>query len=553
MTNANDNAAGAGTDFDAIVVGAGFAGMYMLHRLRGQGMRVRVLEAGSSVGGTWYWNRYPGARVDTETMFYSYQFSSELEQEWEWTERYPSQQELHAYARHVADRFGLWPDIQFESPVVKSTWSENRQNWTVETADGTSLTARYCVMATGCLSAVNTPTYKGLEDFSGSVYHTARWPEDGVDFSGLRVAVIGTGSSGVQSIPVIAEQAKHLTVFQRTGNYVIPAHNRALDPEKVAEIKANYPALRAKARASFSGNYFPVGGPSAMAVSEDERNREYESRWQEGGLAFMAAYADFMTSEEANETASEFIRNKIRGIVKDPTMAELLAPKQLFMCKRLCVGTDYYETYNRDNVTLVDVSETVIDEILPEGIRVGETVYDVDAIVLATGFDAMTGALKRIDIRGVDNASLRDLWEDGPRAYLGLAISKFPNLFMITGPGSPSVLTNMIPSIEQHVDWITDCLADMRARGMSRIEPEPDAQEAWVAHVNEIADLSMRSTCSSWYLGSNVDGKPRVFMPYIGGFPAYVRKCEEVVEAGYAGFSFAEHANHSFMRCGYRP
>ena len=538
MTNANDNAAGAGTDFDAIVVGAGFAGMYMLHRLRGQGMRVRVLEAGSSVGGTWYWNRYPGARVDTETMFYSYQFSSELEQEWEWTERYPSQQELHAYARHVADRFGLWPDIQFESPVVKSTWSENRQNWTVETADGTSLTARYCVMATGCLSAVNTPTYKGLEDFSGSVYHTARWPEDGVDFSGLRVAVIGTGSSGVQSIPVIAEQAKHLTVFQRTGNYVIPAHNRALDPEKVAEIKANYPALRAKARASFSGNYFPVGGPSAMAVSEDERNREYESRWQEGGLAFMAAYADFMTSEEANETASEFIRNKIRGIVKDPTMAELLAPKQLFMCKRLCVGTDYYETYNRNNVTLVDVSETVIDEILPEGIRVGETVYDVDAIVLATGFDAMTGALKRIDIRGVDNASLRDLWEDGPRAYLGLAISKFPNLFMITGPGSPSVLTNMIPSIEQHVDWITDCLADMRARGMSRIEPEPDAQEAWVAHVNEIADLSMRSTCSSWYLGSNVDGKPRVFMPYIGGFPAYVRKCEEVVEAGYVGFSF---------------
>ena len=538
MTNANDNAAGAGTDFDAIVVGAGFAGMYMLHRLRGQGMRVRVLEAGSSVGGTWYWNRYPGARVDTETMFYSYQFSSELEQEWEWTERYPSQQELHAYARHVADRFGLWPDIQFDSPVVKSTWSENRQNWTVETADGTCLTARYCVMATGCLSAVNTPSYKGLEDFSGSVYHTARWPEDGVDFSGLRVAVIGTGSSGVQSIPVIAEQAKHLTVFQRTGNYVIPAHNRALDPEEVAEVKANYPSLRAKARASFSGNYFPVGGPSAMAVSEDERNREYESRWQEGGLAFMAAYADFMTSEEANETASEFIRNKIRGIVKDPAMAELLAPKQLFMCKRLCVGTDYYETYNRDNVTLVDVSETVIDEILPEGIRVGETVYDVDAIVLATGFDAMTGALKRIDIRGVDNASLRDLWEDGPRAYLGLAISKFPNLFMITGPGSPSVLTNMIPSIEQHVDWITDCLADMRARGMSRIEPEPDAQEAWVAHVNEIADLSMRSTCSSWYLGSNVDGKPRVFMPYIGGFPAYVRKCEEVVEAGYAGFSF---------------
>ena len=538
MTNENENAAGAETDFDAIVVGAGFAGMYMLYRLRGQGLRVRVLEAGSSVGGTWYWNRYPGARVDTETMFYSYQFSSELEQEWEWTERYPSQQELHAYAKHVADRFKLWPDIQFESSVAKSTWSEDWQSWTVETADGTCLTARYCVMATGCLSAVNTPTYKGLEDFSGSIYHTARWPEGGVDFSGLRVAVIGTGSSGVQSIPVIAEQAAHLTVFQRTGNYVIPAHNHTLDPGEVAKIKADYPALRAKARASFSGNYFPVGGPSAMAVSEEERDREYESRWQEGGLAFMAAYADFMTSEEANETASEFIRNKIRSIVKNPATAELLAPKQLFMCKRLCVGTNYYETYNRENVALVDVSETAIDGILPEGIRAGESVHEVDAIVLATGFDAMTGALKRIDIRGVDNASLRDLWEDGPRAYLGLAIAQFPNLFTITGPGSPSVLTNMIPSIEQHVDWITDCLADMRARGVSRIEPETDAQEAWVAHVNEIADLSMRSTCASWYLGSNVDGKPRVFMPYIGGFPAYVRKCEEVVAARYAGFSF---------------
>lgn len=544
MTNANDNIAETDTAFDAqaldaIVVGAGFAGMYMLHRLRGQGMRVRVLEAGDSVGGTWYWNRYPGARVDTETMFYSYQFSDELQQEWEWSERYPSQQELHAYAKHVADRFELWPDIQFESPVAKTTWDESTGRWTVETADGASLTAQYCIMATGCLSAANTPNFKGLEGFGGAVHHTARWPEEGVDFTGQRVAVIGTGSSGVQSIPVIAEQAAQVTVFQRTGNYVIPARNRPLEADEVAEIKANYPALRAQASASFSGNYFPVGGKSAMGVSEEERNREYESRWQIGGLAFMAAYADFMTSEEANETASEFIRNKIRGIVKDPATAELLAPKQLFMCKRLCVGTDYYETYNRENVSLVDVSETLIDEITPEGVRVGDTVYEVDAIVLATGFDAITGALKRIDIRGVEGASLRDLWEDGPRAYLGLSISKFPNMFIITGPGSPSVLTNMIPSIEQHVNWITDCLADMRARGVSRIEPDAEAQEQWVAHVNEVADLSMRATCSSWYLGSNVDGKPRVFMPYIGGYPAYVRKCDEVTAAGYAGFSFA--------------
>jgi cation diffusion facilitator CzcD-associated flavoprotein CzcO len=538
MTNANDNAPDASTEFGAVVVGAGFAGMYMLHKLRGLGLRVRVVEAGGSVGGTWYWNRYPGARVDTETMFYSYQFSNELQQEWEWSERYPSQGELHGYAKHVADRFELWPDIQFDSPVEKATWDEATRRWTIETADGTQLISQYCVMATGCLSSVNTPKFKGLENFAGPVHHTARWPEAGVDFTGQRVAVIGTGSSGVQSIPVIAEQAAGLTVFQRTGNYVIPAHNRPIDPAEAAEIKANYPALRAKASASFSGNYFPVGGPSAVEASEEERNREYEARWATGGLAFMAAYADFMTSEEANETASEFIRNKIRGIVKDSATAELLAPKQLFMCKRLCVGIDYYETYNRENVSLVDVSETVIDEILPEGVRVGDQVYEADAIVLATGFDAMTGALKRIDIRGVENASLRDLWEDGPRAYLGLAISKFPNMFIITGPGSPSVLTNMIPSIEQHVNWITDCLAHMQGQGLSRVEPEPEAQETWVAHVNEIADLSMRSTCSSWYLGSNVDGKPRVFMPYIGGFPAYTRKCDEIAAAGYAGFSF---------------
>jgi len=538
MTNANDNFATPGTDFDAIVVGAGFAGMYMLHRLRGQGMRVRVIEAGGSVGGTWYWNRYPGARVDTETMFYSYQFSSELQQEWEWTERYPSQRELHAYARHVADRFDLWPDITFDTPVESAVWSEEDQRWSIGTADGQQMTARYCVMATGCLSSVNTPHFPGLESFSGPVYHTARWPESGADFTGQRVAVIGTGSSGVQSIPIIAEQADHLTVFQRTANYVIPARNRPLDADEVVEIKANYPALRAKASRSFSGNYFPVGGPSAMAATAAERDREYESRWQTGGLAFMAAYADFMTSEAANETASEFIRDKIRGIVTDPGTAELLAPKQLFMCKRLCVGTDYYETYNRENVSLIDVSETVIDEILPEGVRVGATVHDADAIVLATGFDAMTGALKKIDIRGVGNASLRDLWEDGPRAYLGLAIAKFPNMFIITGPGSPSVLTNMIPSIEQHVDWITNCLVHMRAQGVTRIEPDAAAQEDWVAHVNEVADLSMRATCSSWYLGSNVEGKPRVFMPYIGGFPAYARKCDEVAEAGYTGFSF---------------
>ncbi len=523
-------------DFDAVVTGAGFGGMYMLYRLRELGMSARAYEAGDGVGGTWHWNRYPGARVDTETMFYSYQFSEELQQEWEWTERYPSQAELQRYADHVADRFDLWPDIQFHAPVTAATWDDDTGLWTIEIEGGETVTARFCVMATGCLSSVNTPHFEGLESFAGDVYHTARWPEGGVDFTGRQVAVIGTGSSGVQTIPIVAEQAAQLTVFQRTANYVIPAHNRPLDPKEVAEIKANYPALRAQARQTFSGNYFPVAGPSALAVSEEERNAEYEKRWQMGGLAFMAAYADFMTSAEANETASEFVRKKIRGIVRDPVKAELLCPHQLFMCKRLCVGSDYYEAYNRDTVDLIDVSVTPVDGIVPAGVRCGDTVYEVDAIILATGFDAMTGALNKINIRGVSGARLRDFWEDGPRTYLGLMVAGFPNMFTITGPGSPSVLTNMIPSIEQHVNWITDCLAHMQDKGVGRIEATRDAQDNWVAHVNEVADLSMRSTCQSWYLGSNVEGKPRVFMPYIGGMPAYAKKCDEIAAAGYTGF-----------------
>ena len=534
-----DGAGSGDADFDVIVVGAGFAGMYALYRLRGLGFSVRVFETGTDVGGTWYWNRYPGARVDTETMFYSYQFSRALEQEWEWTERYPSQAELQAYARHVADRFELWPDLRFDARVAAAHWDEAARRWTVTNADGTVTTARFCVMATGCLSAVNAPHIAGMEDFAGDIYHTARWPAEGVDFTGRRVAVIGTGSSGVQSIPVIAAQAADLTVFQRTANYVIPAHNRPLDPAEVARIKAHYPALRAEAKQTFSGNAFPSAGPSALAVSAAERTREYEARWREGGLSFMATYADFQTSAEANRTASDFLHGKIRAIVRDPKVADLLAPKQLFLCKRMCVGTDYYETYNRPNVHLVDVSTTPVERFTARGVDVGGTVYDVDAIVLATGFDAMTGALTRIDIRGVDGVALRDRWQDGPRTYLGLGIAGFPNLFTITGPGSPSVLSNMIPSIEQHVDWIAGCLDYMRVHGQARIEAEGDAQLSWVAHVNETAGLSLRSTCESWYLGSNIDGKPRVFLPYAGGIPAYVAKCDEVAANNYAGFRMA--------------
>jgi cyclohexanone monooxygenase len=527
------------SDFDVVVVGAGFAGMYLLHRLRGLGLSVRVIEAGSDVGGTWYWNRYPGARCDVESMQYSYQFSEELQQEWEWTERYATQSEILRYVDHVAERFDLRRDIQFDTRVTAATFDDAASRWVIETDDGARLSAPYCIMATGCLSSPNKPQFEGQENFAGPIYHTGNWPHEGVDFTGQRVAVIGTGSSAIQSIPVIAEQAAQLTVFQRTPNYAVPAHNGPLDPAKVREIKADYAGFRARAKLTPTGNLFEVGGPSAMAVSAEERAREYEARWQAGGLPFLAAFADIMFDPEANQTIADFVRDKIRAIVDDPAVADLLAPKNIIGCKRICVDTGYYETFNRDNVALVDISETPIERFTADGINVDGRIYQVDAIVSATGFDAMTGALLSIDIRGAAGAVLRDKWRDGPKAYLGLALAGFPNLFMVTGPGSPSVISNMLPAIEQHVNWITDCIGYMRDQGLQRIEAQPDAEDAWVAHVGEVADLSLRSTCSSWYVGANIPGKPRVYMPYIGGVPVYAQKCNQVAADGYEGFALA--------------
>jgi cyclohexanone monooxygenase len=536
-TNGADPAAAA--DFDAVIVGAGFAGMYMLYRLREMELSVRVLEAGSDIGGTWYWNRYPGARCDVESMQYSYQFSEDLQQEWEWSERYATQPEILCYANHVADRFDLRRDIQFDTRVSAATFDDDAGHWLIETNDGVQLTAAYCIMATGCLSAPNEPKFDGQESYTGATYHTAHWPHEGVDFTGQRVAVIGTGSSAIQSIPVIAEQAAHLYVFQRTPNYAVPAHNAPLAPDLVREIKADYAGFRARAKQTPTGNLFDIGGPSALAVSDEEREREYEARWAYGGLPFLAAYADLMFDADANQTVADFVRAKIRGIVHDPAVADLLTPKYVIGCKRLCVDTGYYETFNRNNVTLVDVSDTPIERIAPDGVSVDGQVYPVDAIVFATGFDAMTGAMLRIDIRGRAGEPLKAKWQDGPRTYLGLALAGFPNLFMITGPGSPSVISNMLPSIEQHVDWIADCLEYMRTHNLRRIEAQPDAEDAWVAHVNEVAGRSLRSTCNSWYVGANVPGKPRVYMPYIGGVPVYAAKCEQVAAGGYEGFTLA--------------
>ena len=522
---------------DAVIVGAGFAGIYMLHRLRGLGLSVRAYEAGGGIGGTWYWNRYPGARCDVESMDYSYSFSDELQQEWRWTERYAAQPEILAYINHVVDRFDLRRDIQLDTRVTAAIFDEETARWMVTTDRGERVSARFCIMATGCLSAAQIPEFPGLETFAGSWYHTGRWPHDGVDFTGRRVAVIGTGSSAIQSIPIIAEQAAHLFVFQRTPNYSVPAWNGPLDPEYERQIKANYAAFRREARESRLGFVVECYGESALAVGPEERQRHYEARWSRGGLGFGLTYADLLTNKAANDTAAEFFRAKIRAIVRDAEVAEALVPQDYPIgTKRLCVDTNYYETFNRDNVTLVDVRKTPVERITPEGVRTSDAQYAADSIVFATGFDAMTGALLKIDIRGRAGQTLRRKWEAGPRTYLGVAVAGFPNLFMITGPGSPSVLSNMIVSIEQHVDWIADCISYLRRHGRESIEATVEAEDAWVAHVNEVGHLTLYPRANSWYMGANIPGKPRIFMPYIGGVGTYRQTCDKVAAKGYEGF-----------------
>jgi cyclohexanone monooxygenase len=522
---------------DAVVVGAGFAGLYMLHRLRGLGLATTVFETGAGVGGTWYWNRYPGARCDIDSLEYSYQFSEALQQEWDWTERYATQPEILRYANHVAERFDLLRDIRFETRVVSARFDDEILRWRIETDRGDVVSARWCILATGCLSSANLPEIPGRDAFAGRACHTGRWPHDGVDFTGQRVGVIGTGSSAIQSIPLIAEQASRLFVFQRTPTYSVPAHNRPLDPETVREVKADYRGFRARnAEQAFGfGSRLARPPEGALALDETARKRIYEERWREGGLPFLSTFSDLMLDPAANETAAEFIREKIRSLVRDPAVAERLLPTQVVGCKRLCVDTRYYATYNRANVTLVDLREEPIEAIDATGLATSARHYDLDAIVYATGFDAMTGALERIDVRGRAGRPLRQKWSAGPRTYLGLATEGFPNLFLITGPGSPSVLSNMIPSIEQHVDWIADCIAHVRARGAAAIEATAEAEDAWVDHVNAVGGFTLFPSCSSWYLGANVPGKPRVFMPYVG-FPAYVAKCRDVVARGYEGF-----------------
>lgn len=512
--------------------------MYLLHRVRGLGMSARVLEAGSDVGGTWYWNRYPGARCDVESMQYSYQFDDDLQQEWSWSERYSPQPEILEYARHVAKRYNLRSDIQFDTRVQSATYDEAEALWTLTDQSGAETTARFYIMATGCLSAPNWPKIGGLESFEGPTYHTALWPHEKVDFTGQRVAVIGTGSSAIQSIPHIAREAKHLTVFQRTANYAVPAHNGPLDPDTEKQIKAHYAEMRARAKTTAGGLDIVYNKGSIHDATEAERHAAFEQNWERGGLGFMSAFGDLMMDQEANDIAADFVRDKIRATVDDPATAEKLCPKNIIGAKRFCVDIDYFETYNRDNVSLIDVSDVPIEAITSNSIRAHGQNHEIDALVIATGFDAMTGALTRVDIRGRRGVSLAERWADGPSSYLGLAMVDFPNLFTVTGPGSPSVFSNMLPTIEQHVDWIADCLGHAKARGYCTIQAEAEAEKAWWEHHQELGKIGLKSVADSWYVGANVAGKARVFLPYYGGIPAYFKKCEEVVANDYEGFAF---------------
>ncbi len=524
---------------DALIIGAGFSGMYQLLCLRDRlGLSALVLEAGEGVGGTWYWNRYPGARCDSESHSYCYSFSPELLQEWEWSERYPEQPEIMRYMNHVADRFDLKRDIRFNTRVVAAHWDAAANLWRVETEAGPSYAARYLITAVGCLSTANVPKIPGLDSFQGRWLHTGEWPHEGVDFSGLRVGQIGTGSTGIQSVPVIAAQAAELTVFQRTANYSTPARNHPLSAEFQAWVKENYGEIVETMRETRNGHWFRINDRSVFSVSDEEREAAFERAWEKGGLQFRSEFGDITTNLEANSKAAEFIKRKIRETVTDPEKARLLSDiDHPYAAKRPPIDTGYFEAMNLDHVKLVDVKANPITEITPTGIRTTAGEYPLDVIVFATGFDAMTGPLLRLNITGRDGVALSDVWAAGPRSYLGLQVEGFPNMFTITGPGSPSVLTNMPVAIEQHVEWITALIAHMRSQGIARIEPEPQAVADWLVKVNEAShETLLPQAASSWYLGANVPGKPRVFMPYAGGMAKYRGICEEVAAQGYTGF-----------------
>ena len=526
-------------DVDVVVVGAGFSGLYLLYRLRKAGFSTRVFERGGDVGGTWYWNRYPGARCDVESLQYSYSFDEQLQQDWHWPEKFSAQPDILAYANHVADRFNLKKDIEFNIEVKASWFDENLKTWKITTNTGEEINAQYFIMATGCISTTQIPNIKGLSDYVGNTFHTGDWPHEEVDFSGQSIAVIGTGSSGIQSIPVLAKQAKKLTVFQRTPNYSIPSQNEPMTKKYERSWKDVYSERRKEMRYSAHGSLKDLNDVPALSVDEDQRQELYTKRWAIGGTGFLGSFNDLLTNADANYTAAEYVRQQIKRVVKDKETAEILCPRSYPIgTKRICIDTGYFETYNRENVKLVDISKKPIQRLVTDGIIVDDQLYAFDSIIFATGFDAMTGSIFNVDIKGRDGLALKEKWNAGPKTYLGLMSASFPNLFMITGPGSPSVKSNMIMSIEQHVDLVIETLLSMRRKGLSVVEPELEAENKWVDHVQEVANKTLFPQANSWYMGANIPGKPRLFMPYIGGVGAYREICEEIVANNYRGFTF---------------
>ena len=531
--------------YDAVVIGAGFAGLYMLHRLRQLGMSAHVYEAGDGIGGTWYWNCYPGARCDVDSMQYCYSWTGDLQRSWQWTERYPTRDEILRYIHHVADRYDLKRDITLATRIEGGGWDADAGVWRIHSNRGHDIECRFLITATGCLSESQRPDIPGLEQFEGQIHHTSRWPKAGVDLRGKRVAVMGTGSSGIQIVPELARQASELIVLQRTPNFSIPAWNGPIDPAHQQRWHQNYPELRARARATRSGILYDYGTQSGVAMSDEARREEMERRWNKGGANFVHAFNDTFTNKASNDFLAEFVRDKIRRTVRDPSVAETLSPRDHAIgTKRICVDSGYYETFNLPHVRLVDLRTDPVERFEGNSLVTTRSRYDIDAMVFATGFDAVTGALERLNLRGEQGLTFKQLWTSGPTSYLGLMTVGFPNLFTITGPGSPSILTNVIVSIEQHVDWISDCLAHMKQHGFRRIDPEQAAQDAWGRKVQDIAAGTLFVTANSWYMGANVPGKPKLFLPFIGGFSTYSDLCKAVVEGGYQGFRFSVDSIH---------
>ena len=520
---------------DVIIVGAGFSGLYMLYKIRKMNLKALIIERASDAGGTWFWNRYPGARCDIESIEYSYSFSDELQQEWNWSNRYSDQSEILEYINYVVKKFNLKENIVFNTSVKSAKFDEKLKNWIVET-DSKSYSSKFCVMATGTLSSIKQPNFDGLENFKGDWYVTGEWPHEKLDFTSKKVAIIGTGSSAVQSIPVIAEEAKNLTVFQRSPNYTIPANNRPLTEKELSNAKSSYDQIREKAKYTRAGiGYNQFEERKLLDLSSEEIKKELNNRWKMGGQEiFTAGFTDVGVSLEANKIVADFVKSKIKEIVKDPNVAELLSPEDAIGCKRLCADTNYFETYNRENVELIDLNSNPINSITENGILTKNKEFKFDTIIFATGFDAMTGALQAIDITGKNGKKLKQVWKDGPKSFLGLLINGFPNLFTVTGPGSPSVLTNMMVAIEQHVEWISDCINFLSKSNLNEVEADELFQIEWMDHIEEVAKNTLRYTCNSWYVGANVPGKKRVFMPYAGGFGKYREKCDEIAENNYS-------------------